>query len=108
MNVGRTSIRVLAASGLAVSLLLASITVIIAAVWLPIDDAMIGRADDAGWDETMLFPHWEVLWLSIVGAVIVSFVLLAINLVICVIAFRGSRVDSGDPTVARLDRLGAV
>lgn len=85
------------------SLLLVALTVITAVTWLPINDAAITRADDAGWDQSMLLPHWMLLWLSVVGAVIVSAALLAINLVICVAAFRAPRAVSDNAVAAVVD-----
>lgn len=44
---------------------------IAAAIWNPIDQTVIAKADDAGWDASMLLPHENLLWITINGSFIV-------------------------------------
>jgi hypothetical protein len=46
-----------------------------ATLWNPIDTDFITRADNAGWDETMLLPHQMELSLLVNASVLATFVL---------------------------------
>jgi hypothetical protein len=46
-----------------------------AILWNPIDTDFITRADNAGWDMTMLLPHQMELSLVVNASVLISFVL---------------------------------
>ena len=83
--------RVLSICSLAAATIMAATALIVAAVWNPIDEAMITRADDAGWDTSMLLPHWQLLWLGINGAMILSVVLLGFSVAQVVVLFRKPR-----------------
>lgn len=47
----------------------------VAILWNPIDADFINRADNAGWDETMLLPHQTELSLVVNASVLATFVL---------------------------------
>ncbi|RKR30163.1 hypothetical protein [Arthrobacter oryzae] len=49
-----------------------------AILWNPIDADFVNRADDAGWDQTMLLPHQMELSLVVNASVLISFVLVVI------------------------------
>ena len=88
--------KVLSICSLAASAIMAVVAVIVAAVWNPIDKAMITRADDAGWDTGLLFPHWQLLWLGINGTTILSVVLVGVNLAQVLVVFRKPRPSTAD------------
>lgn len=46
-----------------------------AILWNPIDTDLITRADNAGWDQTMLLPHQMELTLVVDASVLATFVL---------------------------------
>jgi hypothetical protein len=46
-----------------------------ATLWNPIDADFITRADNAGWDETMLLPHQTELSLVVNASVLATFFL---------------------------------
>jgi hypothetical protein len=50
-------------------------TSVAAILWNPIDTEFITRADNAGWDETMLLPHEMELSLVVNASVLATFVL---------------------------------
>ena len=83
--------KVLSICSLVASAIMVVVAVIVAAVWNPIDEAMITRADDAGWDTGLLFPHWQLLWVGINGATILSVVLVGFNIAQVVVVFRKPR-----------------
>ena len=83
--------KVLSICSLAAATIMAATALIVAAVWNPIDEAMITRADDAGWDTSMLLPHWQLLWLGINGAMILSVVLVGFSVAQVVVLFRKPR-----------------
>jgi|GEM_PF-5552361 len=83
--------KVLSICSLAAATIMAATALIVAAMWNPIDEAMITRADDAGWDTSMLLPHWQLLWLGINGAMILSVVLVGFSLAQVVVLFRKPR-----------------
>ena len=64
------------------ALLLTLTSTLIAVWWAPIDERFIGVADDAGWDENLLLPHQQQLWLAINGAVALSVVLTVLTFVV--------------------------
>ncbi|MGZ4662071.1 MAG: hypothetical protein ACXVYB_12410 [Arthrobacter sp.] len=69
-----------------------------AMMWNPIDADFINRADNAGWDETMLLPHQMELSLVVNASVLATFALV-------VTAFHGvlaSRRRTGVKTPLRL------
>jgi hypothetical protein len=41
-------------------------------LWNGIDAGLIARADDARWDESLLLPHQDLLWLACNGAFLLS------------------------------------
>lgn len=43
-------------------------------LWYPIDMAAIERADDAGWDESLLHPHQFLLTAVLLGTCLCSWV----------------------------------
>jgi hypothetical protein len=75
------------------ALLTTATTALVAMWWSAIDDRFIARADDAGWDESLLLPHQTGLTLAIDGAVLLSAVLSAASFLALLRARR-----SGDPT----------
>lgn len=58
------------------------LTTIALVLWLPIDQAAIERADDAGWDTSLLLPHQSLLTLVLLGACLCSWLTAVVN-VIC-------------------------
>jgi hypothetical protein len=62
-------------------------TSVAAALWAPIDADFINRADDAGWDETMLLPHQMELSLVLNASVLATFVV-AVTAFVGVLASR--------------------
>ena len=60
-------------------LVLLGVTGIVAALWNPIDEAIINRADSAGWDTTMLLPNQTALWLVVNASVVVALALVVVS-----------------------------
>ena len=71
----------------ALAMLMTATGTLVAVWWDPIDARFIGAADDAGWDQSLLLPHQELIWLGINGAVLLSVVLVVVTF----IALRRSR-----------------
>ena len=71
----------------ALAMLMTATSTLVAVWWDPIDARFIGAADDAGWDQSLLLPHQELIWLGINGAVLLSVVLVVVTF----IALRRSR-----------------
>ena len=66
---------VLSVVHLVLSLCALAATSAAALLWNPIDTDFITRADNAGWDETMLLPHQMELSLVVNASVLATFVL---------------------------------
>jgi len=60
--------------GLVAALGAALLTTVALVLWYPIDMAAIERADDAGWDTTLLHPHQFLLSAVLLGACLYSWV----------------------------------
>ena len=60
---------------------------LVAIWWDPIDARLIASADDAGWDQSLLLPHQQELWVAIHVAVGLSVFLTVVTF----IALRRSR-----------------
>jgi hypothetical protein len=71
-HTGRPS--VLSVAQLVLSLCALVATSFAATLWNPIDEEFISRADDAGWDTTMLLPHQMELSLVVNASVLATFV----------------------------------
>ena len=78
-------------ASLAAYTIMSATAVIVAAVLNPIDMAMTTHADDAGWDTSMLLPHWQLLWLGINGATILGVALVGFSVAQDVVLFRKPR-----------------
>jgi hypothetical protein len=83
----------LAVARVVLALLTTATTALVAVWWSAIDDRFIARADDAGWDESLLLPHQMGLTLAIDGAVLLSAVLSVVSFLALL---RDRR--AGDPT----------
>ncbi|SDK48330.1 hypothetical protein SAMN04487913_101376 [Arthrobacter sp. ok362] len=68
---------VLSVVHLVLSLCALAATSAAAILWNPIDTDFITRADNAGWDMTMLLPHQMELSLVVNASVLITFVLVA-------------------------------
>ena len=66
---------VLSVVHLVLSLCALAATSAAAILWNPIDTDLITRADNVGWDMTMLLPHQMELSLVVNASVLISFVL---------------------------------
>ena len=86
--------KVLSICSLTAATIMAATALIVAALWNPIDEAMITRADDAGWDTSMLLSHWQLLWLGINGAMILSVVLVGFSVAQVVVLFQKPRLST--------------
>ena len=62
-------------------------TSVAAILWNPIDADFINRADNAGWDESMLLPHQMELSLVLNASVLATFVVV-VTAIIGVLASR--------------------
>lgn len=80
-------------------LVLLGVTSIVAALWNPIDEAIINRADSAGWDTTMLLPNQTALWLVVNTSVVAA---LALVVVTCFAMWASRRVVSERDLLAKL------
>ena len=62
------------------SLLTSAAALTVAVLWSPIDAEFVTRADEAGWDTSLLLPHQELLTLASYGAVVLSLTLTVVAL----------------------------
>jgi heme/copper-type cytochrome/quinol oxidase subunit 4 len=69
------------------ALLMTVTTTLVAVWWDPIDTRFVTAADEARWDESLLLPHQQQLWVAIHVAVALSVVLTVVTF----IALRRSR-----------------
>ena len=60
-------------------LVLLGVTSVTAVLWNPIDEAIINRADFAGWDTAMLLPNQTALWLVVNASVVVALALVVVT-----------------------------
>ncbi len=72
---------------LALSLCALVATSVAAILWYPIDADIINRADNAGWDESMLLPHQMELSFVLNASVLATFVVV-VTAIIGVLASR--------------------
>ena len=72
---------------LALSLCALVATSVAAILWNPIDADFINRADNAGWDESVLLPHQMELSLVLNASVLATFVVV-VTAIIGVLASR--------------------
>ena len=77
----------LALAAFLLSLWVTAATALVAVWWDPIDARLVARADDAGWDQSLLLPHQQELWVAVHVAVGLSVFLTVITF----IALRRSR-----------------
>jgi len=75
------------------SLLVTVASTLVAVWWDPIDARFVTAADDAGWDESLLLPHQQQLWVAIHVAVGLSVFLTVITF----LALRRARRTEAPP-----------
>ena len=54
---------------------------LVAIWWDPIDARLIAAADDAGWDQSLLLPHQQEIWVAIHVAVGLSVFLTVVTFI---------------------------
>jgi heme/copper-type cytochrome/quinol oxidase subunit 4 len=86
------------------ALLMTATTALAAVWWNAIDARFVAAADTAGWDESLLLPHQQLLWVAVNGAVVLSVVLTVVTFVALLRAQRSPRRALHAPAVIGDDR----
>ena len=68
--------------GLSLAAAAAALVTAVAVLWFPIDQAAITRADEAGWDESLLLPNQFALTAALAGAWLLGVASAALSLVL--------------------------